>query len=197
MSLASPSTNSPFSHKKSAMSCAVGNDAARDAPKHSAAFILRAAIAAIVPAAGLSARCPSRSPALARCALRTLWATKWRCERPWGASQGCETSRGGGQGDRGAGRGIMWHASCWRCAPCTQATCRVCTLINAGRRLPSATTATTAGERRTRSSRLPTRSAPTTPPLRRCVCVCARACMRRRACLLVPACSHGAQCCGK
>lgn len=44
------------------MSCAVGNDAARDAQKHSAAFILRAAIAAIVPAAGTFARCPSPFP---------------------------------------------------------------------------------------------------------------------------------------
>ena len=34
------------------MSCAVGNEAARDGPKHSAAFILRAAIAAAVPTAG-------------------------------------------------------------------------------------------------------------------------------------------------
>ena len=33
-------------------SCTVGNDAARDAPKHTAAFILRAAIAAAVPTAG-------------------------------------------------------------------------------------------------------------------------------------------------
>ena len=34
------------------MSCAVGNDAARDASKHTAAFIIRAAIAAVVPGTG-------------------------------------------------------------------------------------------------------------------------------------------------
>ena len=37
----------------------VGNDTARDAPKHSAAFILRAAIAAVIPSAGLCQACSS------------------------------------------------------------------------------------------------------------------------------------------
>jgi hypothetical protein len=38
------------------MSCAVGNEAARDAAKHTAAFLLRAAVAAVVPSAGLCNR---------------------------------------------------------------------------------------------------------------------------------------------
>jgi len=167
------------------MSCAVGNDAARDAQKHSAAFILRAAIAAIVPAAGTFARCPSPFPRPSPLRLHGCGAVSPRGARRRVAERVGVWGWGGG-----AGQGIMWHASCWRCAPCAQATCRVCTMINAGRRSPSATTATTAGERRTRSSRLPTRSAPKTPPWHQCVCVCARAYMRRRACLILIACSH-------
>lgn len=112
-----------------AMSCAVGNEGARDGPKHSAAFILRAAIAAIVPAAGPCRIVPPLPPHPGPAALsetpapacrRTAAAPPSRAGLQ-GAPPVVAARRGRVAGVRGetAGRGNS-SGMTWPCVPCVR-----------------------------------------------------------------------------